>query len=138
MLKVVGASWYKTKLSSVIILGALLLAVGALFILNIERPRLENIYCATAYWTPTTGYRVEFWGQGHRLQGIPKGVARVCYKSASEEMEWPQMEIESNPTYSDHVQAFSAGILEGSLLWKSIYQQWMRCVRKMSPFHERL
>lgn len=37
MLKVVGASWYKTKLSSMIILTALVLAIGALFILNIER-----------------------------------------------------------------------------------------------------
>lgn len=124
MLKVVGASWYKTKLSSVIILGALLLAFGALFVFNIERPRLENVYCATAYWTPTTGYRVEFWGQGHNLQDIPKGVARICYKGAANDGEWPHMEIETNPSYKDHVQAFSSGILEGSLLWKSIYLQW--------------
>lgn len=125
MLKVVGASWYKTKVSSVIILSALLLSIGALFILNIERPRLESVYCATAYWTPSTGYRVEFWGQGHNLEKIPRGVARICYKGASDDAEWPHMEIESSHLYSDRVQAFSAGILEGSLLWKSIYQQWM-------------
>lgn len=125
MLKVVGASWYKTKVSSVIILGALLLAIGALFILNIERPVLENVYCATAYWTPSAGYRIEFWGQGHRLEEVPRGVARICYKSAPvNSVEWPHMEIESNPSYPDHVQAYSAGILEGSLLWKSIYLQW--------------
>lgn len=126
MLKVVGASIHKTKLSSGIILGSLLLAVGALFILNIERPHPESIYCATAYWTSSAGYRVEYWGQGHRLEDIPRGAARICYKdSSSDVVEWPHMEVESNPLYGDQVQAFSAGILEGSLLWKSIYKQWM-------------
>lgn len=114
------------QVSSTIIVSALLLAIGgALFLLNIERPPLENVYCATAYWTPSTGYRVEFWGQGHNLQQTPKGVARVCYKGASSDGDWPHMEIETNPSYSDQVQASSAGILEGSLLWKSIYLQWM-------------
>lgn len=123
MLKVVGASWYKTKVSSVIILSALLLAIGALFVLSIERPQLENVYCVTAYWTASTGYRVEFWGQGHSLQEIPRGAARVCYKGAQDE-DWPHMEIETNPSYADPVQAFSAGVLEGALLWKAIYLQW--------------
>lgn len=126
MLKVVGASWYKTKVSSVIILSALLLSIGALFVLNVERPRLENVYCATADWSPTTGYRVDFWGQGRHLQEIPRGVARVCYKGPSnEDTVWPHMEIESNPNFTDQVQAFSAGLLEGSLLWNSIYRQWI-------------
>lgn len=126
MLKVVGASWHKTKVSSLIIFGALLLAVGALFVLNIERPQIENVFCATAYWSLTAGYRIEFWGQGHRLQKVPKGVARICYKSASpnDDLYWPQMEIETNVQYPDHVQAFSAGMLEGALLWRSIHLQW--------------
>lgn len=127
MLKVVGASFYKTKVSSLIILVALLLAIGALFILKLERPVLENVYCATSYYTPSTGYRVEFWGQGHHLEEIPRGVSRICYKSASEDVvEWPHMEIESNPTAPDNIQAYGSGILEGSLLWKSLYLQWTK------------
>lgn len=129
MLKVVGASFYKTKVSSIIILVALLLAIGALFILKLERPVPENVYCATSYWTPSTGYRVEFWGQGHHLNDVPKGAARICFRTSSKEVgEWPQMEIESNPNYSDTVQAVSSGILEGSLLWKSIYEQWTKAI----------
>lgn len=58
------------------------------------------------------------------LKEVPKGVARICYKGASSDADWPHMEIESDGAYSDRVQAFSAGILEGSLLWKSIFQQW--------------
>lgn len=37
MLKVVGASWLKTRISSYILVAALLLAVGSLFLAEMDR-----------------------------------------------------------------------------------------------------
>lgn len=37
MLKVVGASWLKTRISSYILAAALLLAIGSLFLAGMER-----------------------------------------------------------------------------------------------------
>lgn len=124
MLKVVGASWYQTKISSMIVFSAFLLAIGALFILNIERPLFDHVYCSTAYWTNAAGFRLEFWGQGNKIVDIPKGAARICYKDGIQLDEWPHMEIESNAHYPDRVQAFAAGALEGALTWKTIYNHW--------------
>lgn len=73
-----------------------------------------------------SGYRVEFWGQQNDLDSIPLGVARICYKDTIFENGWSQIEIETNPVYSDRIQATGAGILEGALTWKSIYYQWTK------------
>lgn len=39
---------------------------------------------------------------------------------------WAQIEVETQRTYPDWVQAFGAGILEGSLTWNNIYNQWKK------------
>lgn len=83
MLKVVGASWYKTRLSTYILLGALILAVCGLFLAEMERPTFDGTYCATAYWTRRTGLRVEYWGQVNDLSLVAKGAARTCYKDTT-------------------------------------------------------
>lgn len=123
MLKVVGASWYRTKISSLIILASVILSIGTLFIIYVERPQFDGTYCATAYWTHTSGHRLEFWGQGNDLEEIPRGAARVCYK---DNFGRPLMEIETNSHYDDRVQAYAAGALEGALTWKSIHGWWKR------------
>ncbi|XP_059615457.1 putative phospholipase B-like lamina ancestor [Phlebotomus argentipes] len=128
MLKVVGASWYKTKIGSLIVLAAIILGLGALFIIDMERPTFDGTFCATVYWTKMSGYRVEFWGQQNDLDSIPLGVARICYKDTIFENGWSQIEIETNPVYSDRIQATGAGILEGALTWKSIYYQWTNMI----------
>lgn len=46
------------------------------------------------------------------------------------------LEIESNPKYSDEIQAFAAGIVEGSLSWKHIHWHWKNTVEKICEVHE--
>uniref|UniRef100_A0A7G3AVB3 Phospholipase B-like n=1 Tax=Lutzomyia longipalpis TaxID=7200 RepID=A0A7G3AVB3_LUTLO len=128
MLKVVGASWYKTKIGSLIVLTAIILSLGALFIIDMERPTFDGTFCATVYWTKMSGYRVEFWGQQNDLASVPLGVARICYKDTIFENGWSQIEIETNHAYPDRIQATGAGILEGALTWKSIYHQWTNTI----------
>ncbi|GAB0093379.1 Phospholipase B-like [Sergentomyia squamirostris] len=128
MLKVVGASWYKTKIGSMIVLTAALLALGTLFIIDMERPTYDGTFCATVYWAKMTGFRVEFWGQQTDFDSIPLGVARICYKDTIFENGWSQIEIETNSAYSDRIQALGAGILEGALTWKSIHNQWTNTI----------
>lgn len=83
MLKVVGASWFKTRISTYIIAGAAILSICALFIAEMEKPEYDGTYCATAYWSRQYGFRVEFWGQQNNLIEIPKGAARTCYKDST-------------------------------------------------------
>lgn len=82
-LKVVGASWLKTRISSMILLGAGLLAIGAFFIANMDRPHFDGTYCATAYWSKKSGFRIEYWKQRNDLDNIPLGVGRICYKDST-------------------------------------------------------
>lgn len=39
---------------------------------------------------------------------------------------WAQIEVETQRTYPDWVQAYAAGMLEGSLTWRNIYNQWSK------------
>ena len=43
------------------------------------------------------------------------------------------MEIETSPDYDDHVQAYAAGLVEGSLTWQLIYHHWYNTVRAACP-----
>lgn len=126
MLKVVGASWYQTRISTYILIGSGLLVIGAFFVANMERPQYDGTYCATVYWSKNAGFKIEYWKQRNDLENIPKGVARTCYKDSTYENGWSQIEIETQRTYPDWVQAFGAGLLEGSLTWNNIHNQWIK------------
>ncbi|BFF97453.1 putative phospholipase B-like lamina ancestor [Drosophila madeirensis] len=128
MLKVVGASWQKTRIGTYILIGAGLLVIGAFFIGYMDRPEYDGTYCATAFWTKQVGFQIENWKQQNDLVNIPKGVARICYKDSVYENGWAQIEVETQRTYPDWVQAYAAGILEGSLTWKNIYNQWANTI----------
>lgn len=150
VLKVVGASWQKTRIGTYILIGAGLLVIGAFFIGYIERPEYDGTYCATAFWTQKVGFQIEYWKQQNDLLNIPKGAARICYKDSIYEngyvsrernvekypysylkflflyFSWAQIEIETQRSYEDWVQAYGAGIIEGSLTWHQIYNQWTK------------
>ncbi|KAH8269961.1 hypothetical protein KR018_000851 [Drosophila ironensis] len=128
MLKVVGASWQKTRIGTYILIGAGLLVIGAFFIAYMERPEYDGTYCATALWTEKAGFQIENWKQQNDLVNIPKGVARICYKDSVYENGWAQIEVETQRSYPDWVQAYAAGKLEGSLTWRNIYNQWSNTI----------
>lgn len=102
--------------------------IGAFFISYIERPQYSGTYCATAFWSKNVGFQIEYWKQQNDLLNIPKGAARICYKDSIYENGWAQIEIETQRTYPDSVQAYGAGILEGSLTWNNIYNQWRNTI----------
>lgn len=83
MLKVVGASWMKTRISTMIIAGSLLLAVGSLYFIVVERPQQSGTYCATVYWSVKSNFRTQYWGQQHNLSLVPVGAARSCYSDST-------------------------------------------------------
>ncbi|XP_034481084.1 putative phospholipase B-like lamina ancestor [Drosophila innubila] len=128
MLKVVGASWQKTRIGTYILIGAGLLVIGAFFVGYMDRPEYDGTYCATAYWTKKVGFQIENWKQQNDLVNIPKGVARICYKDSVYENGWAQIEVETQRSYPDWVQAYAAGKLEGTLTWKNIYNQWANTI----------
>lgn len=128
MLKVVGASWVQTKISSYV-LGILgVLAILALFLGEIERIQDDGNYAATVFWTEKSGFRIEYWGQSNELATIPKGVARAYFRQDNDVNGWSQLEIESEGSYPDWVQAYAAGLLEGALTWQQIYSHWENTV----------
>ncbi|XP_068633401.1 putative phospholipase B-like lamina ancestor [Battus philenor] len=115
MLKVVGASWLQTKISSYI-LGTLgILAILALFAGQIERIHEDGNYAATVFYSQKTGYRIEYWGQSNDLADLPKGVARAYFRMDIETTGWSLLEIETDGSYGDDIQAYAAGIVEGAL-----------------------
>uniref|UniRef100_A0A182IKY9 Phospholipase B-like n=1 Tax=Anopheles atroparvus TaxID=41427 RepID=A0A182IKY9_ANOAO len=128
MLKVVGASWHKTRIGTYILAGALLLAIAALFLADMERPNYNGTYCATTYWARNSGYRMEFWGQRNDLDHVPKGVVRACFRDSVLTNGWSQLELESQSSYTDSVQAYSAGMMEGALTWHNIYMHWLNTI----------
>lgn len=97
---------------------------------HIYRTEFDGTYCATAYWSSGAGFRTEFWGQVVDIESIPKGVARVCFKDTTFENGWSQLEIETQATYPDRIQAYAAGILEGALTWSYIHSHWSKYVLK--------
>lgn len=56
---------------------------------------------------------------------------RVMIKknSFSFNYSWSIVEIETSPDYPDDVQAYAAGLLEGSLTWQLIHHHWYNTVR---------
>ncbi|XP_055909880.1 putative phospholipase B-like lamina ancestor [Eupeodes corollae] len=128
MLKVVGASWQKTRIGTYILIGAGLLVVAAFFVAGMDRPEYDGTYCATAFWTEKVGLQIEYWKQQNDLVNIPKGAARICYKDSIYQNGWAQLEIETQRSYPDWVQALGAGMLEGSLTWNNIYNQWLNTI----------
>ncbi|XP_055534271.1 putative phospholipase B-like lamina ancestor [Wyeomyia smithii] len=128
MLKVVGASLYRTRISTYILGGAFLLAFGAFFVADMERPVYSGTYCATAYWARNSGFRVEFWGQRNDLETVPLGAVRACFRNSVMESGWSHLEVESQPEFPDEIQAFAAGMLEGALSWHNIYLHWSNTI----------
>lgn len=86
-------------------------------------------YCATVYYSPKMGYRTEYWGLRNDFEKISTGCSRACYKDRKTTNGLSFLEIETQSGYKDHHQAISAGMLEGSLTWGSIYAQWKNTVK---------
>ncbi|XP_026735278.1 putative phospholipase B-like lamina ancestor [Trichoplusia ni] len=129
ILKVVGASWLQTKISSYI-LGILgLLSILALFVGQIERIQEDGNYAATVFFSNKTGYRIEYWGQSNELKDIPRGVARAYFRMDIDTTGWSLLEIETDPSYSDEHQAYAAGIVEGALTWSLIHSHLDNTIR---------
>ncbi|XP_051154546.1 putative phospholipase B-like lamina ancestor [Leptopilina boulardi] len=128
MLKVVGASWLQTRISTYLLIGVAILGIGAIIFGEFGHVEHDGTYAATAFWRQNI-HQFEFWGQGNDLSTIPMGAARAYYKSAIPETGWSILEIETSKDYPDEVQAYAAGCLEGSLTWQLIYQHWYNTVR---------
>lgn len=129
ILKVVGASWLQTKISSYI-LGILgVLAILALFVGQIERIQEDGNYAATVYFSNKTGYRIEYWGQSNKLEDIPRGVARAYFRMDIDTTGWSLLEVETDSSYSDEHQAYAAGIVEGALTWSLIHMHLENTIR---------
>lgn len=112
--------------------GCCVLIIGTfIFVANFERTTFDSsyAYCATAYYSPKTGYRVEYWGQRNDFDKIDTGCARACYKEQKSDIGLSFLEIETQTGYADHNQAYAAGILEGTLTWMSIYAQWKNTIQ---------
>ncbi|CRK99634.1 CLUMA_CG012945, isoform A [Clunio marinus] len=129
MLQALGSNT-KTNISYVMFGGCCFLIVGAFFVARMERIEFDETYayCATVYYSPKTGYRVEYWGQRNDFERISTGCARACYKDQKHSNGLAFIEIETQSGYNDHHQAFCAGILEGSLTWMNIYAQWTNTI----------
>ncbi|GBP22347.1 Putative phospholipase B-like lamina ancestor [Eumeta japonica] len=137
MLKVVGASWLQTKISSYI-LGVLgVLAILALFVGQIERSQDDGNYAATVFYSEKTGYRIEYWGQSNDLDDIPRGVARAYYRVDAVNTGWSLLEIETNASYQDKIQAYAAGILEGALTWRPIHDHIENTIKAVCDEREK-
>uniref|UniRef100_A0A1E1WM03 Phospholipase B-like n=1 Tax=Pectinophora gossypiella TaxID=13191 RepID=A0A1E1WM03_PECGO len=129
ILKVVGASWLQTKISSYI-LGLLgILAILALFVGHIERSQEDGNYAATVFYSEKTGYRIEYWGQSNKLEDIARGVARAYFRRDVDTAGWSLLEVETDGSYRDEIQAYAAGIVEGALTWSLIHNHLENTIR---------
>ncbi|XP_030020376.2 putative phospholipase B-like lamina ancestor [Manduca sexta] len=129
ILKVVGASWLQTKISSYV-LGILgVLAILALFVGQIERIQEDGNYAATVFYSEKTGYRIEYWGQSNELAEISKGVARAYFRMDIDTTGWSLLEVETDGSYPDEIQAYAAGIVEGALTWYLIHTHLENTIR---------
>lgn len=88
----------------------------------------DGNYSATVFWRQKTSFKIEFWGQGNKLHEIPRGASRAYFRPDIDKTGWSVLEIETSPNYPDWVQAYAAGLLEGSLTWQSIYFQWKNTI----------
>ncbi|CAG4956200.1 unnamed protein product [Colias eurytheme] len=129
ILKVVGASWLQTKISSYILGFLGILAILALFVGQIERIQEDGNYAATVFYSEKTGYSIEYWGQSNDLNDIPRGVARGHFRGDIDTTGWSLLEVETNSSYPDEVQAYAAGIVEGALTWYLIHTHLENTIR---------
>jgi len=128
MLKVVGASWFQTRVSTCIVGAVSALGILAIILGEIDKEEDDGVYSATVFWSEIAGFHIEFWGQGNKMEEIPYGVGRAYYKQEIDTTGWAMLEVETCDKYPDWVQAFSAGLLEGSLTWQLIYWHWQNTV----------
>ncbi|XP_043253758.1 putative phospholipase B-like lamina ancestor [Colletes gigas] len=129
MLKVVGASWLQTRISTYILIAVALLGIGAIILGEFGHVEQDGTYSATVTWNRKGGYRIDFWGQGNDLMAVPLHAARAYYKTGIFEHGWSFIEIETSSKYPDTVQAYAAGLLEGSLTWQLIHHHWHNTIR---------
>ncbi|XP_026492159.1 putative phospholipase B-like lamina ancestor [Vanessa tameamea] len=129
ILKVVGASWMQTKISSYILGFLGVLAILALFVGQIERIQEDGNYAATVFYSEKTGYRIEYWGQSNDLKDIARGVARAYFRADIETTGWSLLEVETDGSYPDEIQAYAAGIVEGALTWYLIHMHLENTIR---------
>ncbi|PNF23940.1 hypothetical protein B7P43_G10043 [Cryptotermes secundus] len=131
MLKVVGASWFQTRVSTCIVGVVSALGILAVILGEIGREEDDGIYSATVFWSENAGFHIDFWGQGNEMEEIPYGVGRAYYKQEIDVTGWAVLEIETRDEYADWVQAYSAGLLEGSLTWQLIHWHWQNTVQNV-------
>lgn len=129
MLKVIGASWYQTKVISIILGAMVALGIVVYIFGESEQPLEDGIYSATVFFSKELGFQVSYWGEGNDLTQVPQGVARAHYKTDIANSGWAFLEVQTNPNSPDWYQAFAAGVLEGSLSWQLIYWHWFNTVR---------
>jgi hypothetical protein len=129
MLKVIGASWFQTRVSTCIVGAVSALGILAVIMGEIDKEEDDGVYSATVYWSEIAGFRIDFWGQGNKMEEIPYGVGRAYYKQEIDTTGWAMLEVETCDKYPDWVQAYSAGLLEGSLTWQLIYWHWQNTVQ---------
>ncbi|KYM97877.1 PREDICTED: putative phospholipase B-like lamina ancestor [Cyphomyrmex costatus] len=128
MLKVVGASWLQTRISTYILVAVALLGIGTIILGEFGLVEKDGTYSATVSWNHKGGYRIDFWGQGNDLADVRLNAARAYYKTGIFESGWSIIEIETSSKYPDTVQAYAAGLLEGSLTWQIIHHHWHNTV----------
>lgn len=129
MLKVVGASWLQTRISTYILVAVALLGIGAIILGEFGHVEQDGTYSATVVWNRKGGYSIDFWGQGNDLTAVPLHAARAYYKTGIFGYGWSYIEIETSSKYPDTVQAYAAGLLEGSLTWQLIHHHWYNTIR---------
>ncbi|CAH2096323.1 unnamed protein product [Euphydryas editha] len=128
-LKVVGASWLQTKISSYILGFLGIISILTLFIGQIERTQEDGNYAATVFYSNKTGYRIEYWGQSNDLKDIARGVARAYLRGDIDTTGWSLLEVETDSSYPDEIQAYAAGIVEGALTWYLIHMHLENTIR---------
>ncbi|GBP95990.1 Putative phospholipase B-like lamina ancestor [Eumeta japonica] len=87
--------------------------------------------------TRKTGYHIEYWGQSNDLDDIPRGVARAYYRVDAVNTGWSLLEIETNASYQNKIQAYAAGILEGALTWRPIHDHIENTIKAVCDEREK-
>ncbi|KAI5716054.1 hypothetical protein M8J76_000111 [Diaphorina citri] len=130
MLKVVGASWVQTRVSWCLLVSISLLGLVALYLGPSYSAEPDGKYAATVFYGKESKFRLEYWGQNNNPEDIKKGVARGFYQPDISKTGWATLEIETQETYSDTIQACAAGMLEGALSWQMIQHHWQNTIQK--------
>lgn len=129
MLKVVGASWLQTRISTYILVAVVLLGLGAIIIGEFGRVENDGTYTAILSWNSIVGYQIDWLGQSNNLSNLPKDIAaKAYYRTKIQKIGWSLVEIETTSSYPDSVQAYAAGFLEGSLTWQLIHHHWSNTI----------